>query len=104
VLQRDVRLHGFELDGEAERIPQRAVGVGEGPEQVLVLPVGAGDDDLAVAGEDLGLEDRLVGRPDRNDDASMPRPVTAPPSVIVRSCGTTSGMRPWGSVAATRSS
>ena len=42
------------------------------------------------------------GSPDRNEDASMPRPVTAPPRVIVRSCGTTRGMRPCGSVAATR--
>ena len=38
------------------------------------------------------------GQPLRNDDDSMPRPVTAPPSVIVLSCGTTSGIRPYGSV------
>ena len=35
---------------------------------------------------------------------SVPSPVTAPPRVIVRSCGTTSGIRPCGSVASTRSS
>ncbi|SIK95410.1 Uncharacterised protein [Mycobacteroides abscessus subsp. abscessus] len=34
----------------------------------------------------------------------MPSPVTAPPSVIVLSCGTTSGESPWARVAATRSS
>ena len=60
VLQGDERVHGFELDGEAQRIPQRAVGVGERAEQVLVLAVRASDDDLTVAGEDLRLEDRLV--------------------------------------------
>ena len=31
------------------------------------------------------------GRPLRNEVDSMPSPVTAPPSVIVFSCGTTSG-------------
>ena len=31
----------------------------------------------------------------------MPSPVTAPPSVIVLSCGTTSGISPYSSVAAT---
>jgi hypothetical protein len=44
------------------------------------------------------------GRPLRNDVDSMPSPVTAPPSVIVFSCGTTSGANARGSVAATRSS
>ena len=44
------------------------------------------------------------GRPLRNDADSMPSPVTAPPSVMVFSCGTTSGDSPYGSVAATRSS
>ena len=44
------------------------------------------------------------GSPLRNDADSMPNPVTAPPRVIVFSCGTTSGDNPWGSVAATRSS
>ena len=34
----------------------------------------------------------------------MPRPVTAPPRVIVLSSGTTSGIRPCGSVASHRSS
>ena len=31
----------------------------------------------------------------------MPSPATAPPSVIVFSCGTTSGISPCGSVAST---
>ena len=44
------------------------------------------------------------GSPLRNDADSIPSPVTAPPSVIVFSCGTTSGDNPYGSVAATRSS
>ena len=34
----------------------------------------------------------------------MPSPATAPPSVMVLSCGTTSGIRPCGRVASTRSS
>ncbi len=44
------------------------------------------------------------GSPARNDEDSIPRPVTAPPSVIVLSCGTTIGVSPCGRVAATRSS
>ena len=44
------------------------------------------------------------GSPARQDDASMPRPVTAPPRVMVLSWGTTSGINPYGNVAATRSS
>ncbi len=44
------------------------------------------------------------GSPLRNDVDSMPSPVTAPPRVMVLSCGTTSGDSPYGSVAATRSS
>ena len=60
VLQRHVGVHALELDGEAERIPQRAVGVREGVEQVRVVALRARDDDLAVTGEDLGLEHRLV--------------------------------------------
>ncbi len=36
------------------------------------------------------------GRPLRNDADSMPSPVTAPPRVIVLSCGTTSGAQPVG--------
>ena len=34
----------------------------------------------------------------------MPPPVIAPPTVMVLSCGTTSGASPYGRVAATRSS
>ncbi|CFR75156.1 Uncharacterised protein [Mycobacterium tuberculosis] len=34
------------------------------------------------------------GRPLRNDADSIPKPVTAPPNVIVLSCGTTNGDRP----------
>jgi hypothetical protein len=44
------------------------------------------------------------GMPERNDELSMPSPVTAPPMVIVLSSGTTSGISPWGSVASTRCS
>jgi hypothetical protein len=44
------------------------------------------------------------GSPLRKDVASIPSPVTAPPSVIVRSWGTTRGIRPCGSVVATSSS
>src|SRR5699024_5104493 len=44
------------------------------------------------------------GRPRRNDEDSIPRPVTAPPRVMVLSCGTTYGISPYGSVASTRSS
>ena len=44
------------------------------------------------------------GRPLRSEVDSMPRPVTAPPRVIVLSCGTTNGIRPCGRVASTRSS
>ena len=44
------------------------------------------------------------GSPLRKDDDSMPRPVTAPPRVMVFSCGTTSGISPWASVASTRCS
>ena len=43
------------------------------------------------------------GNPLRNDVDSIPSPVTAPPRVMVFSCGTTSGANPYGSVAATRS-
>ncbi len=44
------------------------------------------------------------GDPLRQLPLSMPSPVTAPPRVMVRSCGTQSGTRPCGRVAATRSS
>ena len=44
------------------------------------------------------------GMPLRSEVDSMPRPLTAPPRVIVLSCGTTIGMRPCRSVAAVRSS
>ena len=44
------------------------------------------------------------GSPFRYDEDSMPSPVTAPPRVMVFSCGTTSGISPWGSVASTRAS
>ena len=50
----------LQLDLEAQRVAERAVGVGEGPEQVGVLVVGAGHDDLTGPGEDLHLADRLV--------------------------------------------
>ena len=53
----------LQLDGEAERIPQRAVGVGEGRGTGPRARRRAGDDDLAVAGEDLRLEHRLVRQP-----------------------------------------
>ena len=44
------------------------------------------------------------GVPLRKLELSIPRPVTAPPKVIVLSCGTTSGINPCGRVASTKSS
>ena len=44
------------------------------------------------------------GQPLRNEVDSIPMPLTAPPSVIVLSSGTTSGISPYDSVALTRSS
>ena len=44
------------------------------------------------------------GSPSRNELDSMPSPVTAPPRVMVFSCGTTVGISPCGSVASTRCS
>ena len=41
------------------------------------------------------------GSPFRKLLASIPRPVTAPPTVMVRNCGTTSGMTPAARVAST---
>ena len=63
VPQLDVRLHRLELDPEPQGVAERAVGVREGAEEVGVLAVGRRDDDLAGAGEDVHLEDRLVGQP-----------------------------------------
>jgi hypothetical protein len=40
-------------------------------------------------------------RPWRCEEDSMPTPATAPPSVIVFSCGTTAGMTPCGRQAST---
>lgn len=99
-----VRLDLAQPDLDAQRVAERAVGVGEGAEEVAVLVVGAGHDDAPVAGEDLELLDRLVRQPSLKLVDSMPSPVTAPPSVMVLSCGTTYGMSPCGSVASTRCS
>ena len=93
----------LELDAQPDGVAERAVRIRERAEEVGVL-VARRRDDLAGTGEDVHLETDSCGIPLRNDADSMPRPVTAPPSVMVLSCGTTSGASPKGSVAATRSS
>ncbi len=60
--QGDERLDGLEGDAQAGGVAERAVGVGEPVEEVCVLALGAGRDDLARAGEDVHLQDRLVGQ------------------------------------------
>ena len=60
VAQVHVRPDRFELDGEGEGVAERPVGVREATEQVGVLVVVGGDDDAAVAGQDLQLGDGLV--------------------------------------------
>ena len=60
VAQPDERLDRLEVDDQPQRVAQRAVGVGQRAEQVAMLAVGAGDDDLAGAGQHLDLAHRLV--------------------------------------------
>ena len=60
VAQVHVRPDRLELDGEREAVAERPVGVREAAEQVGVLVVVGGDDNAAVAGEDLHLGDGLV--------------------------------------------
>ena len=60
VAQPDERPHRLEVDDQPQRVAQRAVGVGQGAEQVAVLTVGPGDDDLAGTGQHLDLAHRLV--------------------------------------------
>ena len=62
VAQRHERLDRLEGDPQPGGVAERAVGVGEPVEQVGVLALGPGRDDLAGAGEDVHLEDRLVGQ------------------------------------------
>ena len=105
VPQRDVRRHRLELDPQPGRVAEGAVGVGERVEQVGVLAVGRCAVTISPAPVRTSISSTdSCGRPLRNDVDSMPSPVTAPPSVIVRSWGTTSGISPCGSVASTRSS
>ena len=56
VAQAHERPHGLQLDRHPQRVPQRAVGVGEAVEQVAVLVVGTGEHEAPVAGEDLHLD------------------------------------------------
>ena len=63
VPQGDRRCCLLERDPQPGGVAERAVGVGEAVEEVGVLPLGTGGDDLAGAGEDVHLEDRLVGQP-----------------------------------------
>ena len=102
--QRDERLDGLELDAQAHRVAQRPVRVGEPAVEVGVL---VRQDTVRSSPAPVRMSISRTdscGNPLRNDVDSIPRPVTAPPRVIVLSCGTTRGARPWGSVAATRSS
>ena len=52
--------HGFQLNLEAHRIAQRAIGVGEQAEEINVGLAGAGEN-FAGAGEDIHLQHGLVG-------------------------------------------
>jgi hypothetical protein len=63
VLEPDVRRNRLQLDLQPQRVAEGAVGVGEAGEQVGVLAVGRGRDDLAVGGENVHLEHRLVRQP-----------------------------------------
>lgn len=60
VTQRDERLDRLQLDLQSNRIAKCAIGIREGPEKVAVL-VGGGPDDLAGPGEDVHLQDGLMG-------------------------------------------
>ena len=60
VPQLDEREHGLELDPQPGRVAEGSVGVGESPEEVCVLSLGARGDDIACAGEDVHLQDGLV--------------------------------------------
>ena len=93
----------LELDAQTGGITEGAVGVGEATEEVGVARPGVGGDDLADPVSTSISSTDSWGSPLRNDEDSMPSPVTAPPRVIVRSCGTTSGISPWARVASTRS-
>ena len=57
VAQRDVGADRLELDAQPGGVAERAVGVGEGVEQLVAGP---GGDHLAGAGEHVHLDDRLV--------------------------------------------
>ena len=57
VAQPDERPHRGQLDAQAQRVPERAVGVGQAGEEIGVVD---GREDLAGAGEDVGLDHRLV--------------------------------------------
>ena len=60
VPQGDVRRDRLELDAQAQRVAERAVGVREAVEQGGVLVAGRGGHDPAVAGQHVELEDGLV--------------------------------------------
>ena len=94
----DERFKRLQRDAEADRVAQSVVRVGKGSIEVLVLERRGGRD-LFRADTDVYVRYRLV----RRDVDAMPRPGTAPPSVIVFSCGTADCTNLRGSVEATRS-
>ena len=94
----DERFNRLQSDGEADRVAQSVVRVGKGSIEFLVLGRRGGRD-LFRAGMDVYVRHRL----ERQVVNSMPRPRTAPPSVIVFSYVTADCTNPRGSVAATRS-
>ena len=59
VTQRHMGADRLRLDAQPGGVAERAVGVGEGVEELVA---GAGGGDLAGAGEDVHLEHRLVGQ------------------------------------------
>jgi hypothetical protein len=62
VAQLDEALHGLELDPQPRRVAQGAVGVGETAVEVGVGAVRMGCDHLTRPGEDVELDDGLVGQ------------------------------------------
>jgi hypothetical protein len=50
----------LEFDLEAQRVAEAAVGIGEAEEQVAVIAVRCGPDDLSGTGEHVHRGDRLV--------------------------------------------
>ena len=53
-------LDRLEVDHQAQRVAESAVGVGQRTEQVAMVTVGPGDDDIAGTGQHLDLAHRFV--------------------------------------------